>query len=111
MIAEECKQLRQQLEEVSKAEVREKIVLQLEERHTELVQLKETVLAVTASLKAMSKRTDISDQLDSTKAHERIQRIREALREDPQKISQGVNLTNMKKALIKFADLGEASWI
>ena len=104
MIAEECKNLRQQLEEVAKAESREKIVLQLEERYNELLEIKETVVVATASLEAMSKRTNIVGHLDSTKACERVQKIRETLQEDPQKISQGVNLTNMRKAFGKFAE-------
>lgn len=115
MIAEECKKLRQQLEEVADAERREATVEQLEKRQTELLELKETVLAATNALAAMAKRTTIVGKLDSTKAYDRVQKIRETLQEDPQKISQGVNLTNMKKAFEKFAeDAGtatEATWV
>ena len=59
MIAEECKKLREQLEEVKKANDRRNIVEQLDMRRDELVALREAVLAVTDSLKAIALRTSI----------------------------------------------------
>jgi len=114
MIAEECKKLRQQLEKVAGAERREAIVEQLKHRQVDLLELEEKVLAVTYALAAMATRTTIEGKLDSTKAHDRVQKIRETLQEDPQRISQGANLTNMKKAFVKFSEEAgvvlEATW-
>ena len=111
MIAEECKKLRTQLEEVAKAEEREKIVEQLETRRTELVKLREAVLTVANSLKAIASRCEIAGKLDSTKCVERVQKIREALKTDPLSITQGRDFSNMKKAFEKFAEVGSAAVI
>lgn len=114
MIAEECKKLRAQLEEVAQAEERENVVEQLESRRTELFALRESVISVTNSLKAMSSRTEIVGKLDPTKAIERVQKIREALMTDPLSITKGRDFSNMKKAFEKFAEdssaAAEATW-
>ena len=114
MIAEDCQKLRAQLEEVAKAEEREKVVEQLESRRTELLALRETVTLATDSLKAISSRTEIAGKLDSTKAIERVQKIRESLMTDPLSITKGRDFSNLKKAFEKFAEVGsaavEATW-
>lgn len=108
MIAEECKKIRAQLEEVAQAEERENVVEQLESRRTELLTLRESVILVTNSLKAISSRTEIVGKLDPTKAIERVQKIREALMTDPLSITKGREFSNMKKAFEKFAADGIA---
>lgn len=114
MIAEECKKLREQLEEVAKAEERENVVEQLESRRTELLKLREAVLSVTDSLKAISSRSELVGKLDPSKCVERVQKIREALKTDPLSITKGHDFSSMKKAFEKFAEDGsaatEATW-
>ena len=114
MIAEDCQKLRAQLEEVAKAEEREKIVEQLKSRQTELLALRDAVTLVTDSLKAISSRTEIAGKLDPTKAIERVQKIRESLMTDPLSITKGRDFSNMKKAFETFAEDGsaavEATW-
>jgi hypothetical protein len=114
MIAQECKKLREQLEEVAKAEERENVVEQLEARRTELLKLRDAVLAVTNSLKAIARRRELVGNLDPSKCVERVQRIREALKTDPLSITKGRDFSNMKKAFEKFAEDGraatEATW-
>ena len=109
MIADECKNLREQLEEVKKADDRQNIVEQLDLRRDELVALREAVLAVTDSLKAMALRTSIEGKLDPAKAIGRVQKIREALNTDPMSITKGRDFSYMKKAFEKFAEEGEVA--
>lgn len=106
MIAEECRKLREQLEEVSRANERENIVQQLNSRREELVSLSEAVLSVTDSLKSLASRTSIVGTLDPAKAIERVAKIRASLAEDPQSITKGRDFSNMKKAFEKFAEDG-----
>ena len=114
MIAEECKKLREQLEEVKKANDRRNIVEQLDMRRDELVALREAVLAVTDSLKAIALRTSIEGKLDPAKAIARVRKIRETLKNDPLSITEGHDFSNMKKAFQKFAAVGtecvQATW-
>ena len=114
MIAEECRKLREQLEEVKKADERQNAVEQLDSRREELVTLRDALLSVTDSLKAIAKRTSIEGKLDPTKAIERVHKIREALKADPLSITKGRDFSNMKKAFEKFAKEGsaasEATW-
>lgn len=114
MIAEECKKLRKQLEEVAQAEERENIHEQLESRRVELVEVREALLAVTNSLKALSARTELVGDLDSTKCIDRIRKIRESLLADPLSITKGRQFTDMRKALEKFEAEGtrcaDATW-
>ena len=103
MIAKACKKLRHKLEEVAKAEAREKIVEQLELRHGEILTLKETVLSTTEALAALTKRTEMVGKVDATKAYERVQKVREALKADPLSITKGRDFTYMKSAFQKFS--------
>ena len=109
MIAEECKKLRAQLEEVAKAEERETIVGQLEARHIELLELRDTVVSATTALNAMASRTEIVGKLDSTKAVERIRNVRAALKADPADITKGSNFAYLKSACQKFAEAGTSA--
>ena len=109
MIAQECKELRAQLEEVANADEREKIVEQLESRRDDLVKLRDSVVAVGDSLKAMSSRMALAGKLDPTKCLERVRKIREALKEDPLSITKGRDFSNMQKAFEKFSTEGIAS--
>ena len=111
MIAEECRKLREQLEEVAKAEERENIVEQLEARRTELLEVREAVLMVANALKAIASRCQIAGKLDSTKCVERVQKIREALETDPLSITKGRDFYNMKHAFERFAEDGSAAAI
>lgn len=104
MIADDCKKLRQQLELVAKAKANEKIVEQLNLRKNELLQLKVKVVAATVSLEAVGSRTKIIGKLDATKAYERVQKLRIALKDDPQTITNGRDLTNMSSAFNKFTE-------
>ena len=104
MIAEDCKSLRSQLEQVAKAELNEKITEQLNERRKELLELKTRVVAAVDSLQALAKRTKIDGKLDATKAFERVKKVREALKSDPQSITRGQDFTNMTRAFEKFAE-------
>ena len=104
MIADDCKKLRQQLELVAKAKANEKIVEQLNLRKNELLQLKNKVVAATVSLEAVGSRTKIIGKLDATKAYERVQKLRIALKDDPQTITNGRDLTNMSSAFNKFTE-------
>jgi hypothetical protein len=104
MIAEDCKSLRLQLEQVSKAKLNEQIVNQLSERRKDLLQLKEKVVTAVVSLQAIANRTSIVGKLDATKALDRVQKLREALKSDPQSITKGRDLTYMTSAFEKFAD-------
>ena len=104
MIADDCKKLRQQLELVAKAKANEKIVEQLNLRKNELLQLKNKVVAATVSLEAVGSRTKIIGKLDATKAYERVQKLRIALKNDPQTITNGRDLTNMSSAFNKFTE-------
>ena len=76
MIADDCKALRLQLEQVTKAKLNEQTVHQLNERRTDLLELKEKVVAAVVSLQALAKRTTIIGKLDATKAVDRIQKLR-----------------------------------
>jgi hypothetical protein len=109
MIAEECRKLRKQLEEVAKAEERENTVTQLEARCSELLGLRDSVLTVTRSLEAISGRIEIIGKLDSSKCVERVKKIRESLRTDPLSITKGKDLSNMTKAFEKFIETGNAA--
>jgi hypothetical protein len=109
MIAEECRKLREKLEEVARAEEREKIVGQLEARRTELIDLRDTVLKVAGSLEAIASRSRITGRLDSSKCIERVQTIRETLMSDPLSITRGRDFANMKKAFEKFIEEGSAA--
>ncbi len=104
MIADDCKALRLQLEQVTKAKRNEQTVHQLNERRTDLLELKEKVVAAVVSLQALAKRTTIVGKLDATKAVDRIQKLREALKNDPQSITKGRDLAYMKSAFEKFTD-------
>ena len=114
MIAEQCKALREQLEEVKRADDREKVVKQLNSRQEELVTLRDSVVRVTDSLNAIQSRTAIIGDLDSSKSLERVRKIRDALNVDPLSITKGHDFTNMKKAFEKFVEEGkdalEATW-
>lgn len=104
MIADDCKKLRQQLELVAQAKANEKIVEQLNLRKNELLQLKNKVVAATVSLEVVGSRTKIIGKLDATKAYERVQKLRIALKDDPQTITNGRDLTNMSSAFNKFTE-------
>lgn len=104
MIAEDCKSLRSQLEQLAKAELNEKIAEQLSERRKELLELKTKVVNSVVPLQALAMRTKIDGKLDATNAFERVKKMREALKSDPQSISKGRDLTNMKSAFEKFAE-------
>ena len=115
MIAEECKKLRQQLEELALAEERETVHDQLEQRRCELVEVRDMLLAVTNSLKAISARTKLVVDLDAEKCLDRVRKIRESLLADPLSITKGRQFTDMRKAFEKFATDGnacaEATWL
>jgi hypothetical protein len=104
MIAEECRTLRNQLEELAQAEARQGIVEQLESRHEVLVTLRDSVVTATSALCALAARTTIVGDIDGSKARDRLQTVRAALNDDPQRITKGRDFTNMKSALEKFAD-------
>ena len=107
MIADECKKLREQLEEVAKAEERENIHEQLESRRVELADVRDALLAVTDSLKAFSARNiELVGSLDPTKCLDRVRRIRESLQDDPLSITKGRQFTDMRKGFEKFATEG-----
>lgn len=114
MIAEECKKLRQQLEELALAEEREAVHDQLEQRRCELFELRDMLLAVTNSLKALSARTKLVGDLDPSKCIERVRKVRESLLVHPLSITKGRQFTDMRKAFEKFATDGracaEATW-
>lgn len=109
MIAQECKKLREQLEEVAMADERENIVEQLESRRADLIELRDSVVAVSNTLKALSARTRIIGELDSAKCLERIRKIREALAQDPLSITKGRDFSSMKTTFEKFAKDGTVS--
>lgn len=114
MIAEECKKLRQQLEELALAEVRETVHAQLEQRRCDLVEVRDMLLVVTNSLKAISARTKLVGDLDAEKCLDRVRKIRESLLADPLSITKGRQFTDMRKAFEKFATDGiacaETTW-
>lgn len=114
MIAEECKKLRQQLEELALAEERETVHDQLEQRRCELVEVRDMLLAVTNSLKALSARTGLVGDLDPAKCLDRVRKVRESLLVDPLSITKGRQFTDMRRAFEKFATDGsacaEATW-
>ena len=114
MIAEECKRLRQQLEELALAEVRETVHAQLEQRRCDLVEVRDMLLVVTNSLKAISARTKLVGDLDAEKCLDRVRKIRESLLADPLSITKGRQFTEMRKAFEKFATDGiacaETTW-
>ena len=114
MIAEECKKLRQQLEELASAGEREQIHDQLEQRRCELVELRDVLLAATNSLKALSARTGLVGDLDPARCLDRVRKIRESLSTNPLSITQGRQFSDMRKAFEKFATdgsaCGEATW-
>jgi hypothetical protein len=103
MIADQSRELREQLQEVAKAEEREGIVRQLNDRIEDLTELRDEVLAATLAISALGNRTEIVGEIDGKKAHERVAKLRESLAVDPQSITKGRDLTNMKKAFEKFA--------
>jgi hypothetical protein len=115
MIAEECKSLRLQLEQVSKANENEKTVNHLSSRQTDLLNLKEKVVAAVDSLQALVKRTTISDKPNGTKALDQVQKLRKAFKEDPTSITAGRNFTNMKSAFEKFvnetSEATKSTWV
>ena len=104
MIADDCRNLRQQLEQVAKAEANEKVVEQLNLRRAELVEVRDKVIAAIESFQAIASRTTTTGNLDATKAFERVQKLRVALMADPQSITKGRDLTYMKSAFDKFTD-------
>jgi hypothetical protein len=108
MIAEECKKLRQQLEELALAEERETVHDQLEQRRSELVEVRDILLAVTNSLKALSARTKLVGDLNPAKCLERVRKVRESLLIDPLSITKGRQFTDMRKAFEMFATDGNA---
>jgi hypothetical protein len=114
MIEKDCRNLRKQLEQVSKANKREAIVNQLNSRLDDLITLRVTVLTTTNSLKAMACRTSLDRELNPDKALDRVATIRSLLDDDPLSITKGRDFTNMKKAFEKFAEEGqvavEATW-
>lgn len=114
MIADECKKLRQQLEELALAEERKTVHDQLEQRRCELVEVRDMLLAVTNSLKAISARTKLVGDLDAEKCLDRVRKIRESLLADPLSITKGRQFTDMRKAFENFAADGsacaEATW-
>ena len=114
MIAEECKKLREQLEEVAQADERENIHEQLESRRIELLEVRDALLAVTNSLKALSARTELAGNLESTKCVDRVRKIRESLQTDPLSITKGRQFSDMRKAFEKFTTEGtecaQATW-
>lgn len=109
MIAEDCKQLREQLEEVAEAEKREKMVEQLESRRSELVAIRDSVKSATDALKALARRTDIVDKPNSDKAIVLVRKVREALRDDPLSMTKKQILAGMMRSLASFAKKGDAS--
>lgn len=115
MIAEECKKLRQQLEELALAEERKTVHDQLEHTRGELEEIRDMLLAVTNSLKAISARTKLVGDLDPTKCLDRVRKIRESLSVDPLSITKGRQFADMRKALEKFATDGsacaESTWL
>lgn len=111
MIANECKSLRRQLEEVANAEERQNVVEQLEARREELTILREAVVAVTNSLEAIASRCEIQGKLDSSKCIERVLKIRESLKVDPLSLTKGKDFLYMKKAFEKFTEDGNAAAI
>jgi hypothetical protein len=108
MIAEECKKLRQQLEELALARERERVHDQLEQRRCELGEVRDMLLAVTNSLKALSARTGLVGDLDPAKCLDRVRKIRDSLSDDPLNITQGRQFTDMRRAFEKFATDGRA---
>jgi hypothetical protein len=114
MIAEECKKLREQLEEVKKADDRRNVVKELDRRRDELVPLRDAILAVCSLLKTIASRTSIEGGLDPAKAIDRVQKIREALKADPLSITEGRNFSSMEKAFQTFAKdatiAAQAAW-
>jgi hypothetical protein len=114
MIAEECKKLCEQLKELKEAKEREHAHEQLEQRRRELVEVRDMLLAVTNSLKALSARTGLLGELDPTKCLERVRKIRQSLSDNPLNITQGRQFTDMRRAFEKFANEGnacaEATW-
>ena len=104
MIVDGCKKLRQQLEKVAKAEANEKTVEQLNLRKKELLELKDKVIAATVSLQAIGRRTEIIGKFNATKAYERVKKMRIALKDDPQSITNARDLTAMASAFNKFTE-------
>lgn len=104
MIAQECKKLKNQLEEVAKAIERENVVKQLEEPQQELRSIRDNVLTVKRLLVALAKRTPIVGKIDGSKSLDRVQKLRQALAEDATSLTRGSNLTYTKKAFEKFAE-------
>jgi hypothetical protein len=115
MIAVECRNLRQQLEELALAEERKTVHDQLEQRRCELIEVRDMLLEVTNSLKAISARTKLVGDLDAEKCLDRVRKIRESLLDDPLSITKGRQFTDMRKAFEKFATDGkacaEATWL
>jgi hypothetical protein len=109
MIADECRELRIQLEEVAKAKERENVVKQLEARQTELNDLRTAVLSVANSLNAIALRTKIIAKPDSSKCIERVRTICQALNSDPLSITKGRDFSLMKRAFEKFIEDGNAA--
>ena len=109
MIADISRELREQLEEVAKAEEREEIVKQLNARIEDLTACREEVLAVASAIGALRKRTAIVGDIDGKKACERVAKLRESLAVDPQSITKGRGLTDMKNAFKRLAQQIEAA--
>jgi len=109
MIAEECRKLNEQLQEVAQAKIRKDIHDQLEARRIELAKIRDLVLAVTNSLEAIRNKTKLEGNLDSRKCLDRVRKIREALQDDPLSITKGRQFTDMKKAFEKFVTEGTVS--
>lgn len=114
MIVKECKKLRAKLEEVAAAELRKNVVEQLDSRRADLLPLRENVISVANSLQALSRRTELVGKPDSTKAIERVRKIRKSLMLDPLSVTKGRDFSNMKKAFENFVEHGfaaaEATW-
>lgn len=106
MIAEECRKLSEQLQEVARAKDRKNVHEQLESIRIQLAEIRDLVLSVTDSLKAISKRTNLVGDLNSAKCLERVRKIREVLQNDPFSITKGRQFKDMKTAFEKFATEG-----
>lgn len=109
MIADQCKNLREQLEELKNADDRQKIVEQLEKRREDLATLRDAVRVVTDSLQVLARRTSLVGKVGAATAIERVHRIREALNADPLSITKGRDFTLMNRAFEAFIKEGAAA--
>jgi hypothetical protein len=115
MIAEECRSLRDQLQEVARAGEREKTWNGLQDRQDDLQTLRDEVLAATKSMAALQRRTPLIGNVDGSKALSRVSALRAALATDPDSITKGKDFAYLKAAFKKFAEQAEAavkeSWV